>query len=75
VALTVTPTFTATRLGRPAYMQLSASCPPAITAGAEDGGEMGAFHLVQQAQRLANLRSALDEYLRVGLEAGVFLGD
>jgi len=75
VALTVTPTFTTTRFGRPAYMQLSASCPPAIRTGAEDGGEMGAFHLVQQAQRIENLRTALDEYLRVGLEAGVFFGD
>jgi hypothetical protein len=46
-----------------------------ITTGAEDGGEMGAFHLLQQAQRIANLRTALDEYLRVGLEAGVFFGD
>jgi hypothetical protein len=63
------------RFGRPAYMQLSASCPAAITTGAEDGGEMGAFHLVQQAQRLANLRNALEEYLRVGLEAGVLFGD
>lgn len=75
VTLTVTPTFTTTRFGQPATMQLSASCPPAITTGAEDGGEMGVFHLVQQTQRIANLRTALDEYLRVGLEAGVFLGD
>jgi len=36
---------------------------------------MGVFHLVQQPQRLANLRTALDEYLRVGLEAGIFFGD
>ncbi len=75
VTLTVTPTFTTMRFGRPATLQLSASCPPAITTGAEDGGEMGAFHLLQQAQRIANLRTALDEYLRVGLEAGVFFGD
>lgn len=75
VTLTVTPTFTTTRFGRPAYMQLSASCPAAITTGAEDSGEMGAFHLVQQAQRFANLHNALEEYLPVGLEAGVFLGD
>jgi hypothetical protein len=75
VTLTVTPTFTTLRFGRPAYMQLSVACPPEITTGAEDGGEMGVFHLLQQAQRIANLRTALDEYLRVGLEAGVFLGD
>ncbi|MBW7883202.1 MAG: hypothetical protein H3C34_11315 [Caldilineaceae bacterium] len=72
VALTVTPTFTTTRYGRPAYVQLSATCPLAIRTGAEDGGEMGAFHLLQQPQRVANLRTALDEYLRVGLEAGIF---
>jgi hypothetical protein len=75
VALTVTPTFTTMQYGKPAYMQLSTSCPAAIITGAEDGGEMGAFHLVQQAQRLANLHHALEEYLRVGLEAGVFWGD
>jgi hypothetical protein len=72
VTLTVTPTFTTTRFGRPAYAQLSNTCPTEIGAGAEDGGEMGAFHLVQQPQRVANLRTALDEYLRVGLEAGIF---
>lgn len=75
VTLSVTPTFTTMRFGRPATMQLSDACPPEITTGAEDGGEMGAYHLLQQAQRIANLRTALDEYLRVGLEAGVFLGD
>jgi len=63
------------RFGHPASMQLSASCPTAITQGAEDGGEMGAFHLLQQPQRLANLRTALEEYLRVGLEAGAFFVD
>jgi hypothetical protein len=31
---------------------------------------MGAFHFLQQPQRKANLLSALDEYLRFGLEAG-----
>ncbi|MBK8798610.1 MAG: hypothetical protein IPM07_20790 [Anaerolineales bacterium] len=75
VTLTVTPTFTTTRFGRPAYAQLSRTCPVEISTGAEDGGEMGVFHLVQQPQRLANLRTALDEYLRVGLEAGIFFGD
>ncbi len=66
------PTFTALQFGHPAYFQLARSCPAAITEGAEDGGEMGAFHLIQQTQRLANLRLALNEYLRVGLEAGIF---
>jgi hypothetical protein len=34
---------------------------------------MGVFCMLQQPQREGNLRTALDEYLRFGLEAGIFL--
>jgi hypothetical protein len=34
---------------------------------------MGAFEMLMHPQRLANLRLGLEEYLRFGLEAGVFL--
>ncbi|MEK1905157.1 MAG: hypothetical protein AAAB13_05220 [Pseudomonas sp.] len=67
----VTPTFTATTFGHPAYAQLRLSCAVEIRTGAEDGAEMGVWNLLQQPQREANLRQALDEYLRFGLEAGV----
>ena len=33
---------------------------------------MGAFHDLYQPQREINLRVRLDEYLRFGLEAGIF---
>jgi hypothetical protein len=33
---------------------------------------MGAFQHLQQPQRAANLRESLGEYLRFGLEAGIF---
>ena len=33
---------------------------------------MGAFNLLRQAQRKKNLLTNLDEYLRFGLEAGIF---
>jgi hypothetical protein len=33
---------------------------------------MGAFSSLRQPQREANLRIALDEYLRSGLQAGIF---
>jgi hypothetical protein len=33
---------------------------------------MGAFHNLYQPRREANLRAALGEYLRFGLEAGIF---
>jgi hypothetical protein len=33
---------------------------------------MGAFHELYEPQRGTNLRIRLDEYLRFGLEAGIF---
>lgn len=66
------PQFTARRYGRPAYAQLSLACPDVITTGADDEGEMGAWHFLQQTQRIADLRASLGEHLRVGLEAGLF---
>ncbi len=72
IALRVRPQFTALRYGPPAFAQLSSPCAEEIKAGAEDGSEMGAFAMLQQPQRAANLRIALDEYLRFGLEAGIF---
>ena len=64
------PQFTSIDFGQPGYGQLSQRCAGEITTGAEDGSEMGAFKFLQQPQRMANLRIALDEYLRFGLEAG-----
>lgn len=66
------PSFTSTRYGDPAYGQLSLTCPVQIRTGAADGSEMGAFSFLKQPQREANLRIALDEYLRFGLAAGIF---
>jgi len=66
------PHFTTLRYGQPGYCQLSQSCPEEIRCGADDGAEMGAFHDLFQPQREANLRCRLDEYLRFGLEAGIF---
>jgi hypothetical protein len=66
------PGFTSLRYGDPGYCQLSASCATEIKQGAEDQAEMGAFHDLYQPQREANLRARLDEYLRFGLEAGIF---
>jgi hypothetical protein len=65
------PTFTSAAYGDPGYAQLERSCPRVIRTGAEDGSEMGAFSFLMQPQREQNLRTALDEYLRLGLEAGL----
>jgi len=65
------PSFTSTQYGHYAYGQLSQTCPLAIRIGADDGSEMGVFYGLKQPQREANLRTALDEYLRFGLAAGI----
>jgi hypothetical protein len=66
------PIFTADEYGDPAYMQLDLAVADGIFTGAEDGAEMGAFNHLKQALREANLRQALKEYLRFGLEAGIY---
>jgi hypothetical protein len=68
----VVPAFTDMSYGCPAYAQLSRACPVEIRTGADDESEMGAFHDLYQPQRLTNLDIRLQEYLRVGLQAGVF---
>jgi hypothetical protein len=69
----VAPQFTSLTYGHPGYAQLAAACPVEISAGADDEAEMGAFHFLQQSRRLTHLQSSLNEYLRFGLEAGIFL--
>ena len=66
------PVFTSLRYGDAGYCQLSQLCAVEIREGADDQAEMGAFHDLYQPQREANLNSSLGEYLRFGLEAGVF---
>ena len=71
-AVRVRPQFTSLRSGDPGYGQLSTRRAPEIRTGADDESEMGVFHDLYQPQRETNLRVRLDEYLRFGLEAGIF---
>jgi hypothetical protein len=68
----VRPLFTSLRFGSAAYGQLGRFCDEAILRGADDESEIGAFHDLFQPQREAHLRTRLEEYLRFGLEAGIF---
>jgi hypothetical protein len=68
----VRPAFTARRYGQAAYGQLAGHCPEEISRGADDESEMGVFHDVFAPQREDNLKIRLQEYLRFGLEAGLF---
>ncbi len=68
----VRPLLVSSRYGDPAYCQLSPRCPVEIFRGADDESEMGVFHDLYGAQREAHLTARLEEYLRFGLEAGIF---
>jgi hypothetical protein len=67
----LTPVFTSEDFASPAYGQLGAQCAEELLTGADNGAEMGVWNFLQQPQRAANLRNALDEYLRFGLEAAL----
>jgi hypothetical protein len=69
--LRVRPWFVSRRYGQPAYLQLATGCANEIRAGADDGAEMGAFHMLDQPFRETNLRVRLEEYLPFGLEPGI----
>ncbi|MBS1703842.1 MAG: hypothetical protein JST12_19415 [Armatimonadetes bacterium] len=68
----IAPTYNSATLGHPAYRQLSLSCADEIMSGGSNGCEMGAFNRQVQQLKLANLDSALAEYMRVGMHSGVF---
>jgi hypothetical protein len=66
------PLFYSLRYGDPGYAKLSPSTDDAIRRGADDGGEMGAFHFLLAPLRETDLRVRMKEYLPVGLEFGIF---
>jgi hypothetical protein len=70
--LRVRPQFTSLAYGDVGYAQLALRTAEEIRTGADDEAEMGAFHELYEPQRETNLRIRLEEYLRFGLEAGIF---
>lgn len=65
------PSFTSRNRNAAGYAQLADTCPVEIRTGAENGDEMGVFLQLYTPRREANLRFRLDEFLRIGLEAGI----
>lgn len=66
------PAFTSLRFGDPGYCQLAPQSGAAILQGGDNQAEMGAFNGLYQPQRVANLNTMLEDYLRFGLQAGIF---
>lgn len=67
----IVPMFNAQNFTDPAYLQLAQLCAVEISTGADNGAEMGAWYFLCQPQRESNILSSLDDYLRLGLEAGL----
>ena len=65
------PYFISLRYGDPGYMKLLACTDDTIRRGAEDSGEMGAFHFVFAPQRESDVLIRLQEYMPVNLEFGL----
>ncbi|MEV5986954.1 hypothetical protein AB0L85_18340 [Streptomyces sp. NPDC052051] len=68
----VRPLFASKRYGTPWYGQLADRCAEEIRRGADDGGELGAFHDLYRPQREDGLRARLAEYTPAGTDAGIF---
>jgi hypothetical protein len=66
------PIFISLRYGQPGYGKFLASTNDKVRRGADDGGEMGAFHFVLAPLRETDLRTRMQEYIPVGLEYGIF---
>lgn len=73
VVARVRPRFVSVHPAHPGYALLDPAAPLELRTGGEGGSEVGVFHHLQHALREANLRAALRQYLRFGLEAGLFL--
>ena len=65
------PAFHILRYGSPGYAQLAVTSGPRLLTGAHDEAEPGVYHHLFGPWRATNLRVRLDEYLRVGLQAGI----
>jgi hypothetical protein len=65
------PVFTSREPGTPGYLQLADAAPNQISSGAEAGDEMGVFYGLFSGRRDGNLSYRVNEYLRLGLQAGI----
>ena len=66
-----TPLFMAMRYGHPGYLKMLAGTDSTIRRGADDGGELGAFHFLLASQRESDLVIRLTEYTPVGLDISI----
>lgn len=66
---TAFPIFASLRMEHPGYVHVMPTTAAAIRAGAEDGGEMGAFYRAGIPWREQNVRSKLNQYMPAGVRS------
>lgn len=66
------PAFVSLLYGDPGYCKLSWCTDDQIRRGADDGGEMGAFHFLLAPLRETDLSIRMQEYIPVGMEFGIY---
>jgi hypothetical protein len=71
VDTSATPVFHSWQVGSADYGRLSASASPALLTGADDGGEIGAWHGARDSLIEDGMHVRLAEYTRFGLDSGV----
>ncbi|SEB38706.1 hypothetical protein [Terriglobus roseus] len=69
----LSPMFVSLRYGHPAYGLLATRTPLAVWHGADDGGQIGVMHGIQESEAVQNMQLRIPEFLPAGMEAGVFL--
>lgn len=68
----IRPVFHSSNFASPTYAQLSPACNPAFRTGASDAGEIGALNRLQLTHRLREGAFRIEEFVRFGMDAGIF---
>jgi hypothetical protein len=71
IRLRLAPVFRSTTFGEPGYARLDDRCDPALLTGASNGAAMGVHAELEEPQRMSNLAAVLEEYLPLGIQAGI----
>jgi hypothetical protein len=67
----VVPRFDSTEFGSPGYGRLSLDTATEITHGAEDDGELGAFHNLWETRRIDDMTTRLAEFTPIGVDLDI----
>ncbi len=67
----VRPRFDSTNFGEPGYCRLALDCAAEISHGAEDDGELGAFHDLWLTRRIDDMTTRLAEFTPIGVDLDI----